>query len=87
MFILLLAACTKQEVDADILIKNGTVYTGEDATPKTVSIAVKDDKIIYVGKADAVEIVASQNHRCQRFGGLSRLYRPTYPCHNGFGQP
>lgn len=60
MFILLLAACTKQKVDADILIKNGTVYTGEDATPKTVSIAVKDDKIIYVGKADAVEVVASK---------------------------
>ncbi|MCK0160365.1 N-acyl-D-amino-acid deacylase family protein [Allomuricauda sp. F6463D] len=58
MFILLLAACTKQKVDADILIKNGTVYTGEGTIPKSVSIAVKDDKIIYIGKANAVEITA-----------------------------
>ncbi|MAU15904.1 MAG: amidohydrolase [Muricauda sp.] len=60
IFLLLFAACKKQKIEADILIKNGTVYTGEDSLPKAFNIAIKDDKISYIGRADGVEIIASK---------------------------
>ena len=56
--VLLMLSCTKPKVGADILIENGTVYNGVDAEPKKLSIAIKGDKIIYMGKADSVEVVA-----------------------------
>ncbi|MDF0715981.1 amidohydrolase family protein [Muricauda sp. 334s03] len=59
-FVLLMLSCTKPKVEADILIENGTVYNGVDAEPKMMSIAIKEDKIIYVGKAEDVKIMASR---------------------------
>ena len=59
-FILMLAACTKQKMEADILIENGTVYNGVDTEPKVVNIAIKDDRIIYVGTTDSVTVVAAK---------------------------
>lgn len=35
----------------DILIKGGTVYNGVDSTPVIADIAIKGDKIVYIGEA------------------------------------
>ena len=45
---------------ADILIKNGIVYNGIDKTPENISIAIKDDKIVFIGDQNAVIIDASK---------------------------
>ncbi|MGK0253554.1 MAG: N-acyl-D-amino-acid deacylase [Mariniflexile sp.] len=50
----------KKEIYADILIKNGTVYNGVDSIPNYLSIAIKDDKIIFIGDENTVSIKASK---------------------------
>ena len=40
----------KEPISCDILIYNGTVYDGSGAKPFNGSVAIKDDKIIYVGE-------------------------------------
>jgi N-acyl-D-amino-acid deacylase len=50
----------KKEIYADILIKNGTVYNGIDSIPSHISIAIKDDKIIFIGDENTVSINASK---------------------------
>ena len=60
LIILLIFSCSKEKIEADILIINGTVYNGIDNEPTFNSIAVKDDKIIYIGDETKVEIKASK---------------------------
>ena len=43
-------SCNNKYIEADILIKNGKVYNGIDSTYNNNSIAIKDDKIIFIGK-------------------------------------
>lgn len=50
-----LIAC-KKEIGADILIQNGLVYNGVDSIPSKVSIAIKADKIVFVGDETGVKI-------------------------------
>ncbi len=51
-------SCSKKNIEVDILIKNGTVYNGIDKTPKNISIAIKDDKIVFIGDENTVVINA-----------------------------
>ncbi len=39
---------------ADIIFKNGIVYTMDDSNPEVEAVAVKDGRIIYVGSSDGV---------------------------------
>jgi len=48
----------KKEINADILIINGTVYNGEDTNSRQVSIAIKDDKIVFVGDREKVSVIS-----------------------------
>ena len=45
LILALVFSCTKKKIDADVLIKNGTVYNGIDNTPTNNYIAIKNDKI------------------------------------------
>lgn len=56
--VLCIASCSKQPIEADILIKNGTVYNGYENQESNHSIAVKDDKIIFIGDEGEVNIKA-----------------------------
>ena len=47
-------SCQKNKIDADILIKNGTVYNGIDTISSKLTIAIKDDRIVYVGDKNEV---------------------------------
>ena len=59
--ILSFSACKKKEIEADILIKNGTVYNGIDDTPQQdISIAIKEDKIVFIGKKNEATIQAKK---------------------------
>ena len=48
---------------ADIVFKNGNVYTANDKAPKAQAIAVKDDKIIFVGSNAAAQKYVGTNTR------------------------
>lgn len=60
-FILLaMISCSKKNFEADILIKNGIVYNGIDTQPSNNAIAIKDDKIVFIGDNNSVNIVTSK---------------------------
>ncbi|GHB04060.1 hypothetical protein GCM10009069_28320 [Algimonas arctica] len=50
----LLASCASV-IQADTLIINGTVFTGEDSDGSVLSVAIKDDRIIHVGSQIGVK--------------------------------
>lgn len=53
-------SCDKHSIEADILINNGIVYNGLDTTSKNVSIAIKDDRIVYIGMMENQTIKAKR---------------------------
>lgn len=57
IFALCIYSC-KKKVSADILIKNGTVYNGIDTLPNNYAIALKNDKIVFIGDINSVTIEA-----------------------------
>ena len=46
----LFSACKEDLDDCDTVIHNGTVYNGTGEQPFTGTVAIKDQKIIYVGE-------------------------------------
>lgn len=48
----------KKSIIADIVIRNGIVYNGENEVPIKASVAIKDDKIIFVGNENNLTINA-----------------------------
>lgn len=63
--------------DYDVLIRGGTVYTG-DAPPFVGDVAVKGDRIAYVGPRAAGQRGAID--RCQRDDRRAGVYRSAHPC-------
>lgn len=60
-FYIVMVSCLiscKKGINADILIQNGTVYNGIDSLPSRHSIAIKDDKIVFLGDENSVSIYA-----------------------------
>ena len=61
LFSLILVSCLiscKKEINADILIQNGTVYNGVDRIPNNLAIAIKNGKIVFIGDESSVSIKA-----------------------------
>lgn len=57
----LMVACNgKNKIEADILIVNGNVFDGVETMPQQVSIAVKDDKIVWIGDKNDKEVIATK---------------------------
>lgn len=54
LFTVLLSACASV-VEADTLLVNGTVFTGENSDGTISSVAIKDDRIVYVGPRSGVK--------------------------------
>jgi len=48
-FFMLLNSCNKNNASCDILIENGMIYDGSGEKPYKGSVAIKDEKILYVG--------------------------------------
>ena len=47
--ITILFSCNEEALQVDILIANGKIYDGISNNPIETNIALKDDKIIYIG--------------------------------------
>src|SRR6185503_11650896 len=59
----ILPATEPQVVSADIVFKNGNIYTANDRSPKAQAIAVKADRIVYVGSNAGVQRYVGSNTR------------------------
>ena len=57
---MVLISCSKQKITANILIQNGIVYNGTDIISSSASIAIKNDKIVFVGDDKSVNITAKK---------------------------
>src|SRR5689334_18681856 len=55
ILLLLSLVPTQQPTVADIVFKNGNVYTANDKAPRAEAIAVKADRIVFVGTNDAAQ--------------------------------
>ena len=65
---------------ADIVFKNGNVYTANDRAPKAQAIAVRADRIVYVGtNADAQKYVG-QSTRVVDLHGNTAVHEMQYGC-------
>ncbi|MEE9407452.1 MAG: amidohydrolase family protein [Polaribacter sp.] len=60
IIIITLYSCSKKKIEADILIQNGIVYNGIDTQSTNNSIAIKDDKIVFIGDENSVSIKANK---------------------------
>ena len=61
--IVLMPAPQSAQSAADIVFKNGNVYTANDKSPKAQAIAVKEDKIVFVGTNAAAQKHVGPNTR------------------------
>src|SRR5262245_5632184 len=59
--ILLAAGCTKSQKPADVVIRNGTIYTANDKQPTAEALAASDGKILFVGSAADVAAYVGPN--------------------------
>lgn len=63
LLLVLLPAPVPVQSAADIVFKNGNVYTANDQSPKAQAIAVKEDKIVFVGTNAAAQKFVGPNTR------------------------
>lgn len=56
LFIITLFSCAPEKIDADLLIKNGTIYTVNENFDIADAVVIKDGKIIETGKKPELEL-------------------------------
>jgi predicted amidohydrolase YtcJ len=61
--LLLVWAPVPQSAAADIVFRNGNVYTANDKAPRAQAIAVKSDRIVFVGSNEAAQKFIGTNTR------------------------
>lgn len=64
---------------ADLVVKNANVYTVDSTNPRAEALAVKDGKIVKVGKeSDVVSLIGpSTEVDFRRIGGIEKQRRVT----------
>ena len=66
----LLSACSKQEKEsADLIFKNGVIYTVDPAHPWVEAIAIKGDRILQVGSNEEIEALRTDKTQVTDLGG------------------
>src|SRR5678815_206681 len=63
VLLLVLPAPVPVQSTADMVFKNGNVYTANDKSPKAQAVAVKDDRIVFVGTNAAAQKYVGPNTR------------------------
>lgn len=58
-----LTSVSQRVVTADIVFKNGNVYTADDRAPQAQAIAVLDDRIVFVGTNETAQKFVGPNTR------------------------
>lgn len=66
-------ASTPKVPPADLIFKNGNIYTVNDARPKAEAVAVKDDRIVFVGSNSEVQKYAGKNTRVIDLSGRTMV--------------
>lgn len=56
LFFVILFSCAPEKTEADLLIKNGTIYTVNDNFDIAKAVAIKDGKILEIGKKPELEL-------------------------------
>src|SRR4029078_9482117 len=69
--ILLSFVPSQQTTVADLVLKNGNVYTAHDRSPKAQAIAIHGDRIIFVGSNSAAQKYVGKNTRVVDLHGNS----------------
>jgi len=67
------AACKEKEYNADLLIKNGVIYTVDNNFTVAEAVVVKSGKILAVGKSDSLEKIYNAKEVVDAEG------KPVYP--------
>ncbi|HEU0253770.1 MAG TPA: hypothetical protein VFR12_12120, partial [Pyrinomonadaceae bacterium] len=73
LLLLLTLLPAQQSQTADIVFKNGNVYTANDKEPRGEAIAVKADRIIFVGSNAAAQKFVGQSTRVVDLKGSTVL--------------
>ncbi|HJS22916.1 MAG TPA: amidohydrolase [Pyrinomonadaceae bacterium] len=73
LLLVLMPAPAPVQSAADIVFKNGNVYTANDKSPKAQAIAVKDDKIVFAGNNAAAQKYVGPNTRVVDLKGSTVL--------------
>ena len=73
VILLSLVPAQPQVASADLVFKNGNVYTANDRSPNAQAIAVKADRIVYVGTNAGVEKYVGTNTRVVDLQGKTVL--------------
>ncbi|HEV8611902.1 MAG TPA: amidohydrolase [Gemmatimonadales bacterium] len=71
--LLLLAPAHRQDEPADLIFKNARVYTANDKSPRAQAVAIKGDKIVFVGKNDAAGRLVGPKTRVVDLKGATLL--------------
>ena len=79
------SAGAQQPSVADIVFKNGNIYTVNDARPKAEAVAIRKDRIIFVGTNRAVERHVGRNTRVIDLKGKTMVPGMTDAHHHLFG--
>jgi predicted amidohydrolase YtcJ len=69
LFCLSVLATTVAAQEADLILKNGVIWTVDDGKPRGEAVASLRDKIIYVGSNEGVEQYQGDNTRVIDLGG------------------
>ena len=58
---------------ADLVFKNGNIYTGNDARPKAEAVAIKGDRIVFAGSNEEARKYVGRNTRVIDLSGKTML--------------
>ena len=84
-FILGLATLKLRAQDADVIIRNARIWTGDTTRPRAEAIAIRGERIIYVGANAGVD--AHRTPRTRVIDATGRMVTPGFiDDHTHFGQ-
>ena len=69
----LLSPTTAKVQPADLVFKNGNIYTGNDVRPKAEAVAIKGDRIVFVGSNREVQQYVGSRTRVIDLSGKTML--------------
>ena len=69
----LVSPTTAKVQPADLVFKNGNIYTANDARPKAEAVAIKGDRIIFVGSNREAQKYVGEKTRVVDLGGKTML--------------
>jgi len=75
VLILIPSSLQQSAAPADIVFKNGNVYTANDKVPHADAIAVKADRIVFVGSNAAAQKYVGANTRVVDLKGNTEIGR------------